>query len=297
MVQDFVLHVSTENVDACLASNPLLHHTILNLTIVDTPHSKSTHKLFELLTKFADCVETVTFKCVHFDDACFAKLHLLKKLTSISFVECTSLLGLTRFQILTLSEISFEKSDEIMCRFAKQMESDNSLDNPKILLPGKICVRNDDYTWNGFEHESLTSMLLKSQEPKHLMLIGPGTGSYFDSDDFTFKLHTLDTTMITLHWYVGITTSRTAFLKSQLGHLKTLIIHQLPFDFDGGKVLKYICDEMKLETFKYRDVLLINNSTKQSLADIPIEFNEIQITSAYEIVRQFPGMCGYIICI
>jgi len=66
-----------------------------------------------------------------------------------------------------------------------------------------------------------------------------------------------------------------------------LTIHKLPFDFDGGKVLKYIIEEMGLQKFYYGKIPLILNGRKQDVKEF--EANEIQITSTYEMFRQFPS--------
>lgn len=150
----------------------------------------------------------------------------------------------------------------------------------------KITIRNDDWTWNGFPHEIVNDMMFNCNNIKHLVLIGAGTGSFFDSDNFSFKLEKLDTTMITFHWYVGIKNGRVTFLKTQLGHLKELTIHKLPFDFDGGKVLKFIIEEMGLQKFYYGKIPLILNGKKQDVKKF--EANEIQIQSTFEMFRQYP---------
>lgn len=151
-----------------------------------------------------------------------------------------------------------------------------------------ITLENHDWTWNGFKHEHLNT-ILTAFPVERLCLIGNGTGSYFD---FGFELPynnltTIDTSMITFHWYVGIRTERTNFLALHKGILKNLTIHELPYDFDGGRVLKYICDKMNLDKFVYKKTTLINNGSKVVEVGDTIEFTEIQITSAYEIVQQF----------
>ncbi|XP_070508708.1 uncharacterized protein [Chironomus tepperi] len=149
----------------------------------------------------------------------------------------------------------------------------------------KITVGNDQWTWNGFPHDILNQICRNSKNLNHLVLDGAGTGSYFDCDDFPYKITKLETTMISFNWYVGIRTQRNAFLKSQQGSLKDLTIHQLPYDFDGGKVLKYIIEEMDLNNFNYGNIPLIVNKVKQ---DVPgFTASEIQITSAVEMIKQF----------
>jgi hypothetical protein len=151
----------------------------------------------------------------------------------------------------------------------------------------KIAVKNNDWTWNGFPHEVFNEIVRKSNV-KEMKFEGAGTGSYFDSDEFPFKILKLDTTMITFHWYVGIKTERVSFLKSQKSYLQDLTIHQLPNDFDGGRVLKFIFDHMNLKKFHYGKTALILDGKKQQVKRI--EFSEIQIQSCFELVRQFPSI-------
>jgi hypothetical protein len=72
---------------------------------------------------------------------------------------------------------------------------------------------------------------------------------------------------------------------TQIGFLKDLTIHKLPYDFDGGKVLKFIIEDMKLDKFHYGKIALILNGTKQEV----IEFSatETQIQAAFEMFNQF----------
>jgi len=122
----------------------------------------------------------------------------------------------------------------------------------------------------------------------HLVLKGAGTGSYFDCDDFPYKVTKLETTMISYNWYVETKNERVSFLKSQKGKLRELRIEELPYDFDGGRVLKYIIDEMNLKTFYYGDIPLIINWERQIVKEF--EASELQITSAIEMIKQFPSI-------
>jgi len=56
----------------------------------------------------------------------------------------------------------------------------------------------------------------KYENLNHLVLKGAGTGSYFDNDEFPFKISKLETTMITFHWYVGIKSARVNFFDIQI---------------------------------------------------------------------------------
>jgi len=181
-------------------------------------------------------------------------------------------------QIVTLKSISFNKCNE---NVFKTFMSQNSI--------CKFTIRNDDWTWTGFPHEIFNLVAKNSKNLDEIELIGDGTGSFFDSYDFLFRVRKLVTNTITFHWYVGIKTERLSFLTSQKGYLKDLTIHKLPFDFDGGRVLKFIIEQMDLETFYYGNIPLILNGRKQEVT--AFEANEIQIQSAFEMFRQFP--CKY----
>ncbi|XP_070508735.1 uncharacterized protein [Chironomus tepperi] len=147
---------------------------------------------------------------------------------------------------------------------------------------------NDKRTWDGFTHETFNEICRNCKNLYHVILDGAGTGSYFDSDEFPFRIKILDTTMMTYHWYVGIRTERISFLESQKGCLKELRIQQLPFDFDGGRVLKYIIEEMNLDTFYYKNTPLILNGIKQDVKEFAA--TETQISSAFEMIRQYPEL-------
>jgi hypothetical protein len=273
MARNFTMNVQLSNVDDC----KLVASTwgILNLKILGD--SKSDRALFDVIENFAGCVENIQFLNVKFDKYSCGVLTTLKKIKILSFVKCTSSYSEKLEPIQTLTELTLNDSSEDIF---KVLSGQRSLK--------KICVEKLPLTWNGFPHEVLT-VILKNSPNVHLMLIGPGTGSYMDHEDAeSVKLQKLNTTMITFHWYVGIRTQRTSFLASQLDSLTELTIHQLPFDFDGGRVLKYICESMKLNKFQYRQTMLIDNFQKQIVTD-EIEFCEIQIMSAFEIVKQFPG--------
>ena len=176
--------------------------------------------------------------------------------------------------IRTLKTISFNKCSDNIFKFFTNQESIE-----------KLTVINHNWTWNGFPHDVFNEICRNCKNLDHLVLDGAGTGSYFDSDEFPFKITKLETSMISFHWYVGIKSARVHFLESQKGYLKELRIHQLPYDFDGGKVLKYIIEEMNLDKFHYGEIPLILNKQKQEIKEF--EASEIQITSAYEIIKQF----------
>lgn len=200
------------------------------------------------------CVKSLSFQNFGIDNICNEKLPNLSTLEYISFEKC---------------------NDNVFIAFKDQS------------CLNKIKVCNNDWTWNGFPHEIFNAICEKSNlNLEEIILIGAGTGSYFDADEFPYNVRKLETSMITFHWYVGIKSARVSFLTSQLGHLKDLTIHQLPNDFDGGRVLDYILDKVKLDNFHYGKIPLILNGKKQPVTEFSA--TEIQIKASMALMHHFP---------
>jgi len=274
----FTLRVDKNNFEKFAVFTPFHEVPLRNISF-DFKGFTNFRRLLEFLKNYDEsveqlCIQYAKFKNFHeFSQLCGN----LKRVNSLSFQNCgIDQSGLDSLSILpTLESISFDKcNDNIYKAFKKQ----NSLT--------KIQVQNDDWTWNGFPHDVLNEICKNCKNFDHLVLKGAGSGSYFDSDEFPFKIKKLETSMITFHWYVGIKTERVSFLRSQLGHLKELTIQQLPNDFDGGRVMKYIFAEMNLDKFYYGKIPLILNGKKQEVKEFAA--TEIQIRSALELIEQFP---------
>jgi len=180
--------------------------------------------------------------------------------------------------ITSLKEVLFEKCDG---NFFKIFHHQESIE--------KITVRNLDWTWNGFAHDDFVDLVKTLKKLDFIVFEGAGTGSFFDCDNFPFKIRKLNTWLISFHWYVGVRNARKTFLESQKGKLEELTIHNLPYDFDGGKLLKFIFDHMELKKFYYGKIPLILDGVKQQVTEFSA--NEIQICSLFEMLRQFP--CKY----
>jgi hypothetical protein len=178
--------------------------------------------------------------------------------------------------IPSLKEVAFEKCDGNFFKLFHRQEGIT-----------KITVRNPDWTWNGFSHDDFNDMVKALPKIDTIVMDGLGTGSYFDCDNFPYKIRRLETSMISFHWYVGIKTARKTFLESQKRFLKELIIHKLPYDFDGGKVLKFIIEQMGLDRFYYGKIPLIYDRLIQPVHEFMA--NEIQLCAMYEMFRQFPS--------
>jgi len=232
----------------------------------------------KFVNKFQNTLETLelnNFKFNSFKDCSnvinsFVNLKTLK----LNYCNVNSINNETLKPIRTLTSLTLNKcNDNIFKIFTKQEKIE------------KITVSNEDWTWNGFPHDIFNEICKNNKNLDHLVLNGAGTGSYFDCDEFPYKISKLETTMITFHWYVGIRNARLNFLQSQKGYLKDLTIHELPYDFDGGRVLKYIIEEMDLETLYYGDIPLIIKKVRQIVKEFTA--SEIQITSTFEMVKQF----------
>lgn len=240
-------------------------------------NKKDIEKFLNYYKNSIECLELSFFKFKSFEE-CSGVLRNFKKLHSLKLNECSleSLNNETLSPIRSLKILSFVKCDD---NIFKIITKQNTIK--------KISVSNENWTFNGFPHETFNEICRNCKNLNHMILEGAGTASYLDCDEFPFKLTILETTMITFHRYVGIRTASTSFLESQKGSLKELKIHQLPFDFDGGRVLKYIIEEMNLETFNYGNIFLIKNGIKQNVNKFSA--NETQISSANEKIRQYPG--------
>ncbi|KAL7014189.1 hypothetical protein ACKWTF_015792 [Chironomus riparius] len=178
--------------------------------------------------------------------------------------------------IPSLKEIFFEKCDG---NFFKIFHHQISID--------KVTVRNLEYTWNGFAHDDFVDLVKTLNNLDFLVFEGSGTGSFFDFDNFPFKVRKLDTWFISFHWYVGIRNARKRFLESQKGKLEELTIHNLPNDFDGGNLLKFVIENMELRKFYFGKIPLILDGVKQPVTEFSA--NELQICSLYEMFRQYPS--------
>lgn len=250
---------------------------LINLSF-DFKGVKKNQNFLLFIKKFKGSIEQLEIKNADFKNYndLFEFLGNIPNLKSLRLENCK--ISFIKNEILpeffNLEDINFNKCNDNIFKVLQNQ--------PSIC---QLTVRNDDWTWNGFPHDIFNQMATKATKLKKIVLIGSGTGSFFDSDEFTFNVEILDTSMITFHWYVGIRSRRVNFLKTQLGHLKKLTIHQLPFDFDGGKVLKYIIEEMKLNEFYYGKIPLIFGGEKQDVKEF--EATEIQITSIYEMFEQF----------
>jgi len=278
-LKQYDLQINSNNI-SLFSRDPTLKQIPVKNICINYDQKIEKNEVICFLQNFNHSIEKIeikNLKAKNFKE-CFDIFHGMVKLTSIYLENCSleSLNSEILPPIDTLTTLSFNKSNDNVFKIFKQQ---SSLKN--------LIVQNNDWTWSGFPHDIFNEIARNAENLDMIKLIGSGTGSYFDCDEFPFKIRKLETSMITFHWYVGIKTKRVGFLQSQKGHLKELTIHQLPLDFDGGKVLKHIIEEMDLETFYLGKTPLILNGKKQDVKEF--EATEIQITSAFEMMTHFPS--------
>jgi len=185
---------------------------VINLSI-DLQGIDNIQKYLILLNKFKGSIEHFEVKNAdfkNFND--FYEFFInIPNLKTLNLEKCKiGFMGNEIFpQIPNLESIYFNKCNDNIFKALQNQASVHT-----------ITIRNDDWTWNGFPHYIFNQMAINSQKLKKVVLIGAGTGSFFDSDDISFKIEILDTTMITFHWYVGIKNGRVSFLKASLDILK-----------------------------------------------------------------------------
>lgn len=148
-----------------------------------------------------------------------------------------------------------------------------------------------DETQHGYYAEflfELSNLLEAVPNIKHLTLEGAGTSNFFTQGCNNFKLQKLDAFLVTPSWKHDINNPRLEFLQSQREHLKELNLSTAPYDYDGGKILKFILEEMNLEKFVCGNLKLIENGNRVETID-EVSFTEVQTNYGCELMRQFPG--------
>lgn len=252
--------------------------------IVTNLSSKNTDRLLlNHLFKYHETIERIVFKFCRFQisEELFEILKNLIKLNEVIFDHCSIQSDISPEnygnRLSSLKSVSFNECQGNLYTFFQ---------NHKTIE--KIVVISHKNSWIGFPHEDFDKLANSLPKLKHIKFEGEGTGSFFDRSEFNFKIEILEVEIITFHWYIGISGARNKFLISQKENLKELRLKKLPHDFDGGRVFKFIMEQMNLETFYYGDIPLILKRKKQIVRHIST--NETQIEAAFEMFRQFPGM-------
>lgn len=254
---------------------------IKNIKFSQLRSSNEIQKSMSVLNNFKNSTESLYLEDCKFEDfAVQLANHEISKLKHLSLTNCY--VGSSKcaniFLILksSIKTLTIEKCNENIYNFFKCQVSIE-----------KVTVISRETTWNPFPFSAFNDLIESLPNFKELHFIGAGTASYFDSNDFPNKIEKLVVHSLTNHWYVGINSDRTKFLKLQ-NNLQDLRIHNLPHDFDGGKVMKFIVEEMKLKTFYYGDMPMIVNGEKQKIKKLSA--SEVQIQAAFETFKLFRGM-------
>jgi hypothetical protein len=243
---------------------------------------KEQERLFAILNLYSNCLETLIFKEVSFD-ANFDFLKLLSNFSSLKKLE----MNLCRFphdetQPKPFSDDCFKNLKEI--KFVGRSSDDYRIfdffHNMKSLQ--KIEVYDEDRKIGELVKDSLFQLLKKNSNIKCLQYNGQYEETkLFKKDWSQIQLRRLETNCVNLTLNV---------LEPLVGTLKELKLSHLPFDFDGGNVLKLIFEQMKLETFYYGEFPLIINGRKNQNQNVEsLKFNQRQVTAAIEMMRQFPS--------
>lgn len=263
-------------------NDPLFYIPYKNIFVYHWKPRYKNHELLKSLSFHHNSIENIQFKSCIFEDSELLgnALHNLQNLNSIGLESCSirknNSLKINKYIFSNLKSVSFCECDENLFDF---------FNNQTSII--EVTIAAYKKSWHGFSHEAFDKLARTLPNLRTLVFKGDGTGSYFDRNSYPKNIEILIADMITFHWYIGITGARTKILDSLLTSLKELRINHLPSDFDGGRVMKYICERMNLETFYYGDIPLILNKHKQKIKHFSAA--ETQIQAAFEMFRQFPG--------
>lgn len=258
-----------------------------NVTILHWRFLIENDAVLAQLNIYKNSIENITFKFSTFENISmlFGILKGHSQLKALKFESCSITIKETDSNINNKS--GFELPPNLKSVLFKDCSKNlyKSFQNQTSIE--KITVISNKKTWNGFPHDQFNELVKTLPNLKYLKFDGPGTASYFDRNEFPFKVVELEAESITYHSYIENKSPRLGFLKSQLGSLKEFKLHQLPNGFDGDEVLKFIIKEMKLEKFYYRKIPLILNGQKQEVKNFSA--TESQIQAILEMFRQFLG--------
>ena len=272
----FNLFVYPPNINQLLQNKLIADIPFKNVTLSGFSVDSST-KLHEILRKLKGSIETLKLQNVAFSNfEIFAKTFInLPNLKSLHLEKC--LIGGKEINslppITTLKSIIF---DECRGNLFKYFKNQQSIE--------KVGIYRHQWTSRAFSTSDFNEMAANLPNLNHIVLDGTGTSGYFDCGHFPFKIKKLEAYLMTFNWTQTI--PRLDFLKSQQGSLKELTIHKLPYDYDGGEVIKFIIEKMELEKFYFGKIPLILNGRKQKVKEFTAW--EVNITAAFEMFRQFP---------
>lgn len=255
---------------------------IVNIEIINLNDLKT---FYNIINNNIDTISSITLVCCRFNSSSiqlnFNNIVFLFKLYRQDFLKINHDSFLKLDNIYNLKSISFEHCNE---NTFKIFELQKNLK--------KIVVKSNTSIYNSFSHKYFNK-ILNLNKISELILEGDGTAGYFNSNILPFYIETLNTTYLTYYWCNNINNDGIKYFTSKKGYLKNLTIHHLPFDFDGGKILKYIIEEMGLFSFNYDDISLIQNKQKQYVTKFSA--TQYHITSIYEMFNQYNTITTFIL--
>jgi hypothetical protein len=247
------------------------------------PPSEPLEKLLSFIERYEDSIESLNMQNFHVNSG-KTFLEILSKLKNLKELHINS--------CIMFDYDPTEKLPENLPKIDSALLTDSSelffeiLKNFKTIRKFKF-IKNERNS-ESFKYVLLDELLAAVPSIKHLILEGSSTRGYLarQLENFPFKLRTIEADGVNLSRNSG--EARLKFFKSQVGSLKELRIKNLPHDFDGDEVLKFLIEEMGLEKFYYDGKALIENGRKvDGLKEIL--FDENTIKAGMELLRQFDG--------
>lgn len=249
-----------------------------NLSIKDV---SDLNQVLEIANQYATSVENLKLEAVNFTNENMNFYEFISKMIKLQHLTLQNCL-LSDIPMKTLKLPNLQSATLLNCSDfnIKAFEAFNTLQSFKL----------EDHRWfpdSPFDAD-LRNLLEKVPNIKHLSLEGAGSSRFFDLNSFDFKIKRLDAYLMTFDWTQPQEFPRLDFLKSQLESLKEVNLERLPYDYDGGEVLKFMIEKMNLRKFTCGGQNLIMDGKKAERID-EVSFMEFQINAGLELIRQFPG--------
>lgn len=149
----------------------------------------------------------------------------------------------------------------------------------------KVIIKSDKESEIGGS-AILVSVLNTLQNLRHLKLHGLGTIAFFNERNFSFALTYFYAEAINNRW--DIKETRLDFFRSQGNSLKFLIIKNLPFNFEGKDIIRFIFRNMQLQRFICGGIQFIENGLFRNVPKITADI--VEISSVLSLLLIVPGM-------
>jgi hypothetical protein len=228
----------------------------------------------KMLKFYRNSIERLTLTAITFDssqDFC-GLMKLFINLRQISLLHVTIKTNNAKCQLLLprLKSIEIELHSPVnskaICEIFKHNESIEMVKISKSFILSSV----DEFL------KSLPNL-------NHLTMNDVGTVDFFTRPKLPISVEKLEA--LAFGFYTASFIPRTEVLESQMGKLKELTLTMLPFDNDGGKVLKFIIEKMNLRQFWCDENELIKNYARQNVKEL--QFNNDQIGAGVEMMKQF----------